>query len=277
MRKSKRYDNDYNQRQGEGSERGSSDERLYQDRATGGFGSSEYSQDRSAGGSQGGDSGYGGRSDKNMQNRGEDWGQFSRRMSSQGDSFGQRDYGPRDYEQGSYEEGPYRGLGQRYGDQGYGTGGFRGNYGQGSFGGSRSDYGGNDRGMFERAGDEVASWFGDEDAARRRKMDHRGRGPKGYSRSDDRIREDVNDRLTDDWKVDASSIEVTVEGGEVTLTGEVESREAKRHAEDCVENVSGVTHVQNNLRVKSPGSSTSGSASGDDPSGLGGTGSSSRL
>ena len=39
---------------------------------------------------------------------------------------------------------------------------------------------------------------------------HRGRGPKGYTRSDERIREDVNDRLSDDPFVDASEIEVMV-------------------------------------------------------------------
>jgi hypothetical protein len=30
----------------------------------------------------------------------------------------------------------------------------------------------NDRGFFERAGDEISSWFGDEDAERRRRRDH---------------------------------------------------------------------------------------------------------
>jgi len=35
------------------------------------------------------------------------------------------------------------------------------------------DYDRDDRGFFERAGDEVASWFGDEDAERRRREDAR--------------------------------------------------------------------------------------------------------
>lgn len=105
-----------------------------------------------------------------------------------------------------------------------------------------------DRGFFERAGDEVMSWFGDREAQRRREQDHRGRGPKNYSRSDERIREDVNDRLTENEWVDASEIEVSVEGGEVTLSGTVEDRRSKRRAEDCADAVSGVRHVQNNLR-----------------------------
>ncbi len=111
-----------------------------------------------------------------------------------------------------------------------------------------------ERGFFERAGDEVASWFGDEDAERRRRMDqHRGRGPKGYTRSAERIREDVSDRLTDDPHLDASDIDVRVSGGEVTLDGHVGSRADKRHAEDIAETVSGVKHVQNNLRVREYG------------------------
>ena len=40
--------------------------------------------------------------------------------------------------------------------------------------------------------------------------EHRGRGPRGYTRSDERIREDVNDRLTDDGWLDASDIDVQV-------------------------------------------------------------------
>lgn len=79
--------------------------------------------------------------------------------------------------------------------------------------------------------------------------EHRGRGPKGYRRSDERIREDINDRLTEDSWLDATHIEVAVEGGEVTLTGTVSSRQAKRRAEDLAERVSGVDDVQNNIKV----------------------------
>jgi Flp pilus assembly secretin CpaC len=72
----------------------------------------------------------------------------------------------------------------------------------------------------------------------------------------------VNDRLSDDPHVDASEVEVTVSSCEVTLTGTVDSREAKRRAEDIAEQVSGVKHVQNNIRVQqSSGTMTMGSAS----------------
>ncbi len=130
------------------------------------------------------------------------------------------------------------------------------NYGQGNRSGGRDE----DRGFIDRAGDEVRSWFGDDDAQRRRNQDeHRGRGPKNYTRSDERIRDDVNDALSDDGMVDASDVEVSVSKGEVTLNGHVDSRMAKRRAEDCAEDVSGVKHVQNNLRVKdrSQGSTSS--------------------
>jgi len=80
--------------------------------------------------------------------------------------------------------------------------------------------------------------------------DHRGRGPRGYRRSDARISEDLHDRLTDDPHLDASAVTVQVSGGEVTLYGNVDSREAKRRAEDIAHSVSGVTHVQNNLRIR---------------------------
>ena len=78
---------------------------------------------------------------------------------------------------------------------------------------------------------------------------HVGKGPSGYTRSDERIREDVCDRLTDDPYVDASNIEVAVQGGEVTLAGHVDRREDKRRAEDIAESVLGVRDVQNQIRV----------------------------
>ncbi len=109
-----------------------------------------------------------------------------------------------------------------------------------------------ERTWFDRARDEVSSWMGDQDALHRREADgaHRGRGPKGYRRSDERIREDVSDRLTDDSWLDAHGVEVSVSDGDVTLSGEVRSREDKKRAEALAERVTGVGNVQNNLRVE---------------------------
>ena len=73
-----------------------------------------------------------------------------------------------------------------------------------------------------------------------------GRGPKGYKRSDERIREEVSDRLMDDHRVDASDITVEVKDGEVTLTGTVPDREQKCSAEELVDRVNGVTEVNVN-------------------------------
>lgn len=77
-----------------------------------------------------------------------------------------------------------------------------------------------------------------------------GRGPKGYRRSDERIREDVSDRLMWNTELDASDIEVRVADGEVTLTGVVEDRAAKRLAEDLVEDAFGVSDVHNQLKIR---------------------------
>ncbi|MGX7951091.1 BON domain-containing protein [Tsuneonella sp. HG249] len=122
-------------------------------------------------------------------------------------------------------------------------------------GGSKRN-GSDERGLLERAGDEVASWFGDVDAARRREQDHRGKGPANYKRTDERVLEDVCDCLTEDRQIDARNIQVTVNEGEVTLDGTVTDRGAKRRAEDIVESISGVGHVQNNLRVQTKTAST---------------------
>lgn len=76
-----------------------------------------------------------------------------------------------------------------------------------------------------------------------------GVGPRGYRRSDDRIKEDVNDYLTWHGEIDATDIQVEVNDGLVTLKGEVNSRYEKRMAENISENVSGVWDVNNNLRI----------------------------
>ena len=78
---------------------------------------------------------------------------------------------------------------------------------------------------------------------------HAGRGPKDYRRSDERIHEDICERLTEHPSIDASDIEVTVGDGDVTLTGRVESRAVKHLTEVMVETVSGVKEVHNQLRI----------------------------
>jgi hypothetical protein len=76
-----------------------------------------------------------------------------------------------------------------------------------------------------------------------------GRGPRGYRRSDERIREDVIDRLIRESWLDATDIEVQVRDGEVTLSGAVDDRRQKRLAVDLAESVSGVTNVFNQIRI----------------------------
>jgi osmotically-inducible protein OsmY len=78
---------------------------------------------------------------------------------------------------------------------------------------------------------------------------HRGKGPKGYQRSDERIRELVCEALTEHDEIDASNIEVSVADGEVTLKGMVEHRHAKRLAEDIIESISGVRDIHNQIRI----------------------------
>jgi osmotically-inducible protein OsmY len=157
--------------------------------------------------------------------------------------YGDYDYGQ--YEYGARSREPYYWRGH---EGGYREPRYRGPYRRGA-----EHYG-----FFERISDEIRSWLGDEEAERRhRRMDemrrgiYAGRGPRGYRRSDERIREDVNERLTDDWRVDASDVEVSVDNGVVTLTGRLGSRKEKWRAEDVVESVSGVTDVRNQLRVGS--------------------------
>src|SRR5256885_12501149 len=47
-----------------------------------------------------------------------------------------------------------------------------------------------------------------------------GRGPKGYRRSDERIREEVMERLTFSPDIDASDVEVEVQDGVVSRSEE---------------------------------------------------------
>ena len=158
-------------------------------------------------------------------------------------------YGDRERNYGDYNESRNRDFYEsRRDERNFGGSPYGGSYGG-------SSQGRQDRNWWDRTTDEVSSWFGDDEAERRRDRDkqmkaqYRGKGPKNYNRSDERIKEDINDRLSDDPFVDASDVEVTVASAEVTLTGTVDTRQAKRRAEDIAEEVSGVRNVENRLRV----------------------------
>jgi hypothetical protein len=73
--------------------------------------------------------------------------------------------------------------------------------------------------------------------------------PKGYQRSDERIREEVIDRLDRAPDIDLAQITLDVAAGVVTLSGAVPDRRAKRMVEDLVDQVDGVSEIQNDLRI----------------------------
>lgn len=77
-----------------------------------------------------------------------------------------------------------------------------------------------------------------------------GRGPQGWQQTDERIHEEVCNRLTQHGLIDASNITVEVNDYEVTLTGTVDSRRTKRMAEDVADSVMGVRDIHNRLRVE---------------------------
>ena len=78
---------------------------------------------------------------------------------------------------------------------------------------------------------------------------YKGKGPRNYSRLDERIYDDICERLTRHPLIDASFVEVQVLNGEATLTGEVLDRRMKNMIEDVLDEVSGVKEINNNLRV----------------------------
>ncbi|MCD6673807.1 MAG: CBS domain-containing protein [Burkholderiaceae bacterium] len=78
----------------------------------------------------------------------------------------------------------------------------------------------------------------------------RNRGPRNWQRSDERIREDVCERLAALDDVDVSDVSVAVEQGNVRLTGSVVQRGDKHRIEDVADDCAGVREVDNQIRVR---------------------------
>lgn len=78
---------------------------------------------------------------------------------------------------------------------------------------------------------------------------HVGKGPKGYTKNDYAIYEEVCEKLTLDSYIDASSINVNVEKGILQLSGEVDSEETKDRVMGLVHEVHGISHVVNEITL----------------------------
>ncbi|HEY8076977.1 MAG TPA: BON domain-containing protein [Labilithrix sp.] len=135
--------------------------------------------------------------------------------------------------------GMVRGDREHHGFSNYAGGGARDSgpaYGHGGYG----------AGARERQMPESEPWRAEE-------MDrgpYWGKGPKGYRRSDERIKDDVCDSIAQQGWIDASDVEVRVESGVVLLTGSVASREDKRRLEQLADRIQGVEDVRNEIRVR---------------------------
>lgn len=162
-----------------------------------------------------------------------------------------RGYGSSPYGQRAYRQGPY---GPRREESGYAHGEFgRDLYGQDLYGWTEYDepryVGSLYRG--ERRGEEM---YREHEWQRSKEPPHLlervfARGPKGYTRSDERIKEDVSEQLWRADHIDSSEVSVTVGDGVVALSGTVPERWMRLELESIADNCMGVQDIDNNIRV----------------------------
>jgi predicted amino acid-binding ACT domain protein len=183
-----------------------------------------------------------------------------------GGSYGQRNFGSgygnqdrnpdRSYGQRNFGGGD-RNLGGDYGSRNLGSG-----YGRNEEGFNRGFGNNNDRDFGNQSGSAGPGSYGRNEPTsggnygsdtrgfgQDRNNRVEGRGPKNYRRSDERIREEVCERLMQGG-INAEEVDVQVKDGQVTLAGTVENRQDKREIEDLADEVLGVKEVQNQLRVQ---------------------------
>ncbi|MFC4520270.1 BON domain-containing protein [Cupriavidus pinatubonensis] len=151
-----------------------------------------------------------------------------------------RMYGGRGGRAMHWDEGAARDRGQRGGQPSYGSG---------YYGDSRSG------GQSFSGGQRVYQDDGRDSGGRGRSSGMSGAarrpvGPKGYRRPDERVHEDVCERLAMNPYVDVSDVSVQVSNGVVMLEGTVKERREKYVIEEIAEAVFGVTEVENRLRVQ---------------------------
>ncbi len=142
----------------------------------------------------------------------------------------------------SYEQGPRQQYGQRpYGQRQYGQ-----RYSQ-QYGQPYDQQYGRHLGQQYSQGQPYGQAYGQgygQHGARRLTS-----GPKGYQRSDERLKEDISERLMESHHIDSSDVSIDVHGAKVVLDGTVPSRHMKHAIEDLVDACPGVQDIDNRVRV----------------------------
>jgi osmotically-inducible protein OsmY len=172
----------------------------------------------------------------------------------------------RDFGGGGLNQGADGSRGQGYGGS-LGASDYRQSAGGEAYGGgmSSADYARSHGPRGEDIASDTRSWM-DERAENnmRGRGPHHGRGPANWRRSDERIHEDVCERLTEDRLIDARHIEVAVRDGVVTLSGEAMGATDPRRAEQVARQATGVTDVRVELTVRQGGGSSMPRQPGED-------------
>ena len=205
--------------------------------------------------------GYGGASGPDAYGSGQQWQEQYGGQRGYGGGYGSSSgYGA----SGGYGSG-YGASGGYGGGQGIGPGrgydsGFSssaGGYGrQGSAGQWQGEQSYGQRGS-EWRGDDASHNQGYPSTGMETPRGYRGKGPKGYARSDERLQEDISERLMDNDAIDASGVSVQCKDGIVTLEGTVSERRMKHNIEDLVEGCHGVKDIENRIRVARDDTSSS--------------------
>jgi hypothetical protein len=101
--------------------------------------------------------------------------------------------------------------------------------------------------------DELRSGWDTRDTLERRaptSIDASRRSNRHYTRTDERIRDDIAERLYRTEHLDPSEVTVDLKDGIVTLAGSVPVRRMKHDIEDIAIDTLGVKHVENRIRVR---------------------------
>jgi hypothetical protein len=162
-------------------------------------------------------------------------------MEQYGDPQAGFGYGSERDWSGTRGQGGYGDAEERSAYRGGYRGGYRAVHGDGHR--DEQDRGGRSQGDYPQRTQERGSFGGWSSSS-----SHQQRGPKGYKRSDERLLDEICQRIAQS-DIDASDVTVQVQDGHVTLDGTIPHRRMKYELEEMADRVMGVSDIDNRLRM----------------------------